>query len=92
MQWRSQTPLLSKHGDSWRHHGDPPGEIQKSVRSFQHSVAYWRRTGKDIRLATFPKVGAKDAAGMPYRNWRVCVMSSIDAAHVTCVVLDWSAE
>jgi len=39
-----------------------------------------RRTGKDIRLATFPRVGAKDAAGMPYRNWRVCVMSNTNAA------------
>jgi len=84
-------PSSVQHGDSGGTM-ETPGEIQKSVRSFQHSVAYWRRTGKDIRLATFPKVGAKDAAGMPYRNWRVCVMSSIDAAHVTCVVLNWSAE
>jgi len=80
-------PSSVQHGDSGGTMETPPGEIQKSVRSFQHSVAYWRRTGKDIRLATFPKVGAKDAAGMPYRNWRVCVMSSTDAAHVTCVVL-----
>jgi len=62
MQWRSQTPLLSRHGDSGGTMETPWGDPEECA-VLSALCGLLAPHGKDIRLATFPKVGAKDAAG-----------------------------
>ena len=52
-------------------------------------AASWAACNKEVKLRPFPIQG-KDASKhqVPYTRWKVHVMSSLDAANLTCIIRD----